>query len=139
MESKFLAWHNGLSILSLINPTLTKTHHWMNCLKKETKSENSNTQHLPQQRISKSKRNHSNFCSKMSSNLFSFTREKVEQMLRYITETPPENCNTTRGHAVPFHCDMIFQFHNKKINDRFFTSSLQTPSKSNIEKMKFQS
>ena len=57
----------------------------------------------------------------------SFTREKVGRMLRYITELPPENCNAIRGHTLPFHCDMIFQFQNKKINERFFTTSLATP------------
>ena len=42
-------------------------------------------------------------------------------MLKYITEMPPEDCSKDRGYTLPFHSDMIFQFQNKKINDKFFS------------------
>ena len=53
-------------------------------------------------------------------------------MLRYITEMPPEDCSRDRGYSLPFHSDMVFQFHNKKINEKFFSrdaeSSIQMES-----------
>ena len=53
--------------------------------------------------------------------VYSFTRDKVQTMLKYITEMPPEDCSKDRGYTLPFHSDMIFQFQNKKINDKFFS------------------
>ena len=126
MELRSQGWCNGLLIPFTIDLNLIKVPHLMNFLRKLARWKRLNTQHLPRSRTSKSKIYHSKFFM-TSSHLCSFTHEKVETMLKYITELPPEDCNKKRGHTLPFHCDMIFQFQNKKINDRFFASSLSTP------------
>ena len=127
MELRSQGWCNGLLIPFLIDRNLTKPHHLMNSLRKLTRLKSLNMQRLPRLRTSKFKKYHSTFWFMTSSLLCSFTREKVETMLKYITELPPEDSNKKRGHTLPFHCDMIFQFQNKKINDRFFASNLSTP------------
>ena len=60
-------------------------------------------------------------------------------MLKYITEMPPKDCSKERGYAIPFHSDMIFQFQNKKINDKFFSHDSERPVQMEIDKKKFQS
>ena len=60
-------------------------------------------------------------------------------MLKYITEMPPEDCSKDRGYTLPFHSDMIFQFQNKKINDKFFAHDSESPVQIEVDKKKFQS
>ena len=60
-------------------------------------------------------------------------------MLKYITEMPPKDCSKERGYAIPFHCDMIFQFQNKKINDKFFSHDSDKPVLMEIDKKKYMS
>jgi len=52
----------------------------------------------------------------------SFTRERVRKMLKFITEEPPSDADQDRGHAIPFHSDMIFQYNKTSINAKFFQS-----------------
>ena len=60
-------------------------------------------------------------------------------MLRYITEMPPEDCSRDRGYSLPFHSDMVFQFHNKKINAKFFALDSETPVQKEADKNKYGS
>ena len=69
----------------------------------------------------------------------SFTRDKVQTMLRYITEMPPEDCSKDRGYTLPFHSDMVFQFHNKKINEKFFTHDSESPIETEVHSGKYES
>ena len=41
-------------------------------------------------------------------------------MLEFITSEPESDADKERGHAIPFHSDMIFQFNKAAINDQFF-------------------
>ena len=43
-------------------------------------------------------------------------------MLQFIMEEPPSNADKERGHAIPFHSDMIFQYNKTAINAKFFQS-----------------
>lgn len=63
--------------------------------------------------------------------MISFTREKLRKMLEFITREPSDSdANQERGHAIPFHSDMIFQYNKKAINAKFFQSAeaLETPN-----------
>ena len=56
----------------------------------------------------------------------SFTREKVRQMLEFIIKEPQANeADQVRGHSIPFHSDMVFQFGKEHINGTFFRSEAQ--------------
>ena len=48
-------------------------------------------------------------------------------MLEFIIREPPPIDNNSddknRGHAIPFHTDMIFQYNKKAINAKFFLSA----------------
>ena len=52
---------------------------------------------------------------------------------------PPKDCSKERGYAIPFHCDMIFQFQNKKINDKFFSQDSDIPIHKEVDKRKYMS
>jgi len=54
-------------------------------------------------------------------NTDSFTREKVNQMLKFIIEMPPEGCSHTRGHTMPFVANEIFNCEMASISQKFFT------------------
>jgi len=41
-------------------------------------------------------------------------------MLTFITDEPAADADRDRGHAMPFHADMVFQMDKSVINDRFF-------------------
>ena len=60
-------------------------------------------------------------------------------MLRYITEMPPEDCSKERGYALPFHSDMVFQFQNKNINDKFFALDSDLSVQISADKNKYGS
>ena len=51
-----------------------------------------------------------------------FTREKMQTMLRFITEMPDEDATRLRQHSIPFHTDTFFRYNHKVINEMFFTS-----------------
>ena len=60
-------------------------------------------------------------------------------MLRYITEVPPEDCSKERGYSLPFHSDMVFQFQNKKINEKFFSFDSEPSVQAEADKNKYGS
>ena len=43
-------------------------------------------------------------------------------MLLFIIEEPLPDADHDRGHSIPFHSDMIFQFNKEHINAKFFKS-----------------
>ena len=51
-----------------------------------------------------------------------FTRDKVRKMIEFITVEPPQDADKDRGHSIPFHSDMIFQFNKCVINYKFFNN-----------------
>ena len=57
-------------------------------------------------------------------------------MLSMITEEPASDASRDRGHAMPFHTDMIFGFNKACINAKFFQSESQDDDrlKTSIEK-----
>ena len=69
-------------------------------------------------------RKHS-FSNKTLSIIFSFTREKIHKMLEFIIKEPASDADKTRGHAIPFHSDMIFQYNKSVINAKFFLNEDQ--------------
>ena len=46
-------------------------------------------------------------------------------MLEFIIKEPPQDTSDdkNRGHTIPFHSDMIFQYNKKAINAKFFLSA----------------
>lgn len=52
---------------------------------------------------------------------FSFTHEKLAQMIEMMTEMPPDGCSHNRGHKHPFTVAEIFGCEVSQINDLFFT------------------
>ena len=58
-------------------------------------------------------------------------------MLTMITEEPASDASRDRGHAMPFHTDMIFGFNKACINAKFFQPEKQDEDdrlKGSIEK-----
>jgi len=45
--------------------------------------------------------------------------------MSFITVEPKTDADKMRGHAMPFHADMIFQLNKTVINARFFESESQ--------------
>ena len=43
-------------------------------------------------------------------------------MIEFITVEPPQDADKDRGHSIPFHSDMIFQFNKCVINYKFFNN-----------------
>lgn len=56
------------------------------------------------------------------SNRLSFNHERVSEMLKYITEMPPEGSSHDRGHKHPFTVSEVFSYEVSQINDLFFTA-----------------
>ena len=46
--------------------------------------------------------------SHLANLLYSFTRENVRKMLKFIITMPPEGCSHDRGHTMPFVANEIF-------------------------------
>ena len=46
-------------------------------------------------------------------------------MLDFITKEPAADADKERGHAIPFHSDMIFQLNKSVINAKFFLNEAQ--------------
>lgn len=63
--------------------------------------------------------------------IISFTRERVRKMLEFITVEPASDAEQERGHSIPFHSDMIFQYNKAVINAKFFQSETQEALRTN--------
>lgn len=64
-----------------------------------------------------------------------FKRDKLKQLIDYITEMPTED-EHKRGHKFPFLVNEIFSLDNQKINDKFFNIEEEEPEEkpSKVEK-----